>query len=300
MDKDASIYRKTKPSKEIGTFSGVMRVIENIGTYVLLGGYAASVVLGLLWAFIMSLRPASELFEYGAWALPKSGWKFDNYAAAWQGMRVGRYLLNSFIYSIVGTLGSLYFAATTAYILGRVKFRGRSMLYYLLLASLMVPGFLAMAPRYFLLGDLGLIDTYTVMFLLAWSGGLAFNVFLLVNFFETLPMEMEEAALIDGANAWNIFWKVMMPLTRPGLVTISIFSFLAQWNEFMTPLIYLRDPSKYPLSLGLAILSFSAQYGAQHTVLFAGILIFTVPILVFYFVLRDQITEGLTVGAVKG
>jgi N-acetylglucosamine transport system permease protein len=122
----------------------------------------------------------------------------------------------------------------------------------------------------------------------------------LINFFETLPTELEEAAFIDGANAWQIFWRVMFPLARPGIVTVGIFTFMGHWNEFMTPLIYLREPSKYPLALGLQILSVNATYAAAHTKLFAGMIIFMVPILTLYLLLKDRITEGLTVGALKG
>ncbi len=275
------------------------RLLSAIPAYAILGSFSLTAVLTLLWAVILSLRPNQELFTYGAFALPKV-WAWRNYVDAWREMRVGLYFFNTVLYSVVGTAGSVLLAACTAYVLARVKFRGRMVIYYLFLISLMIPGYLAMVPRYFLMKDMGLVDTYTVIFLIAWTGGLSFNMFLLFNFFETLPAELEEAALIDGANAWQIFWRVMLPLARPGLVTVAIFTFMGQWNEFMTPLIYLRDPAKYPLALGLQILSFNATYSANHTKLFAGMIIFMVPIVVMYLILKDRITEGLTVGAIKG
>jgi ABC-type glycerol-3-phosphate transport system permease component len=275
------------------------RLLRSLPVYVLLGSFSLSALFALGWALIMSLRSNRELFTYGAWAMPKV-WSWQNYADAWRQMRVGAYFLNTVFYSTVGTLGAVLLAACTAYVLARVKFRGRTFIYYLFLISLMIPGYLAMVPRYFLMKDLGLVDSYTVIFLLAWTGGLSFNMFLLINFFETLPTELEEAAFIDGAGAWQIFWRVMFPLARPGVVTVAIFTFMGQWNEFMNPLIYLRDPSKYPLALGLQILSFNASYSATHTKLFAGMIIFMVPILLMYVLLKDRITEGLTVGALKG
>jgi ABC-type glycerol-3-phosphate transport system permease component len=273
--------------------------LRALPAYILLGLFSLSAIATLVWALIMSLRPNVELFTYGAFALPKV-WAWKNYLDAVNEMRVGAYFLNTLFYSVGGTVGAVLLAACTAYVLARVKFPGRNILYYLFLVSMMIPGFLAMAPRYFLMKDFNLVDTYTVIFLLAWVGGLSFNMFLLINFFETLPQELEEAAFIDGANAWQIFWRVMFPLARPGIATVAIFTFMGQWNEFMNPLIYLRDPSKYPLALGLQILSFSATYSANHTKLFAGMIIFMIPILIMYLILKDRITEGLTIGAIKG
>jgi ABC-type glycerol-3-phosphate transport system permease component len=273
--------------------------LRALPAYLILGAFSLSAVVTLVWALLMSLRPNQELFTYGAFALPRQ-WAWQNYVDAWREMRVGRYFLNTLLYSLVGTGGAVLLAACAAYVLARVRFRGRNLVFYLFMISMMIPGYLAMVPRYFLMKDLGLVDTYTVIFLLAWTGGLSFNMFLLINFFETLPVELEEAAFIDGANAWQIFWQVMFPLARPGIVTVAIFTFMGQWNEFMNPLIYLRDPTKYPLALGLQVLSFNATYSANHTKLFAGMIIFMIPILVMYLLLKDRITEGLTVGAVKG
>lgn len=274
-------------------------MIRSLPSYIILGAFSLTTILALVWALIMSLRTNQELFTYGAWALPKE-WAWSNYIDAWREMRVGQYFFNTLLYSVVGTAGAVMLAACTAYVLARVKFPGRTFIYYLFLISLMIPGYMAMVPRYFLMKNFGLVDTYTVVFLLAWTGGLSFNLFLLINFFETLPTELEEAALIDGAHALQIFWHVMLPMARPGLATIAIFTFMGQWNEFMTPLIYLRDPSKYPLALGLQMLSFSSTYSATYTKLFAGMIIFMVPILIMYIILKDRITEGLTVGALKG
>jgi len=289
----------TSWQKRQARMAQVKNALHSLPAYIVLSLFSLSAVLTLAWAVIMSFRPNQELFTYGAFALPKV-WKFQNYVDAWREMRVGLYFLNTLLYSVVGTAGAVMLAACTAYVLARVKFRGRNLVYYLFLMSMMVPGFLSMVPRYFLMKNLGLVDTYTVIFLLAWTSGLSFNLFLLINFFETLPTELEEAAFIDGANAWQIFSKVMLPLARPGLVTIAIFTFMGQWNEFMTPLIYLRDPSKYPLALGLQVLAFNATYSANHTKLFAGMIIFMIPILTMYLLLKDRITEGLTIGALKG
>jgi N-acetylglucosamine transport system permease protein len=289
------IRRQARQARE----DRLRRFLSMLPAYLLLGAFSLSAILTMLWALIMSLRPNRELFTYGAWALPKV-WAWQNYIDAWQQMRVSRYFLNTVLYSSVGTIGAVLIAACTAYVVARVKFRGRTFIYYLFLVSLMIPGYLAMVPRYFLMKNLGLVDTYAVIFLLAWTAGLSFNMFLLINFFETLPTELEEAAFIDGGGAWWIFWRVMFPLARPGIATIAIFTFMGQWNEFMTPLIYLRDSAKYPLALGLQILSFNATYSANHTKLFAGMIIFMIPILVMYLILKDRITEGLTVGALKG
>ena len=275
------------------------RFIRSIPSYVILGSFCLSAIFALLWAFSVSLRTGQDFFTNGAWALPNPV-TIKNYVAAWQQMRVGQYFLNSVFYSVGGTLGAVLIAAALSYVLARVKFRGGRVIYYSFLFLMMWPSWVSLVPSYMWMRTLGLIDTYWVLFLGYWLGSLPFNCFLLINFFETLPKELEEAALIDGANAWQIYWEVMFPLARPGVVTIGIFTFMSIWNDFFSPLIYLHDPAKYPLALGLQLLSVNATYGADHPKLFAGMIVFIIPILVIYFILKDRITEGLTVGAIKG
>ncbi len=277
----------------------LLAILRSTPAWIIVGSFCLSAIIALVWALTISLRTSQDFFTRGAWAWPIPP-HYQNYISAWKQMRVGTYFLNSVFYSLVGTLGAVLLAAMIAYVIARVKFKMARPLYIFFLFLMMWPGWVSLVPSFMWMRTLHLIDTYWVLFLGYWLGSLPFNVFLLVNFFETLPMELEEAALMDGANAWQIYWKVMFPLAQPGVVTIGIFVFINIWNDFFSPLIYLRNPAKYPLALGLQLLSVSSTYGADHPRLFAGMIIFLIPVLVIYFLLKDRITKGLTVGAIKG
>ncbi|SMX53184.1 putative Binding-protein-dependent transport systems inner membrane component [Brevefilum fermentans] len=289
------------PSEKKSKFNlnKIKNSLRSLPAWLVVGPFCLSALLAILWALTVSLRTNQDFFTRGAFAIQIPPY-IKNYFLAWTQMRVGRYFLNSVFYSVVGTLGAILLAAMISYVLSRVEFKMAKPIYVFFLFLMMWPGWVSLLPSYMWMRALGLIDTYLVLFLGYWLGSLPFNCFLLFSFFETLPKELEEAALIDGANAWQIFWKVMFPLARPGVITIGIFSFINIWNDFFSPLIYLRNPDKYPLALGIQLLSVSSTYAADHPRLFAGMLIFLVPILVIYFLMRDRITEGLTVGAIKG
>ena len=275
------------------------RFLRSLPSYLILGSFCLSAIFALGWALSVSLRTSQDFFTNGAWAFPNP-LTANNFISAWQQMRVGQYFINSVFYSTVGTLGAVLIAAALSYVIARVKFKAGRIIYFGFLFLMMWPGWVSLVPGYMWMRTLGLLDTYWVLFFGYWLGSLPFNCFLLINFFETLPMELEEAALMDGANAWQIYWEVMFPLARPGVVTIGIFTFMNIWNDFFSPLIYLQDPAKYPLALGLQLLSVNATYGSDHPKLFAGMIVFIIPILIIYFLLKDRITEGLTVGAIKG
>jgi N-acetylglucosamine transport system permease protein len=277
----------------------LLAIGRSLPAWVIVGSFCMSAIVALVWALTISLRTSQDFFTRGAWALPIPPY-YQNYISAWNQMRVALYFFNSVFYSVVGTLGAVLLAAMIAYVIARVKFRLARPIYIFLLFLMMWPGWVSLVPSYMWMRTLHLIDTYWVIFLGYWLGSLPFNCFLLYNFFETLPMELEEAALMDGANAWQIYWKIMFPLARPGVITIGIFVFINIWNDFFSPLIYLRSPSKYPLALGLQLLSVNSTYGADHPRLFAGMIIFLIPMLIIYFLLKDKITQGLTIGAIKG
>jgi len=291
--------KKMKQNTRSRWLDKFLSFIRDLPVWLIVGPFCFSAIAALFWAVTISLRTRQDFFTRGAWAIPIPP-EISNYIAAWSQMRVGLYFINSVFYSVIGSVGAVLLAAAISYVLARVKFRLGRILYLFFLFLMMWPGWVSLAPNYMWMRTLGLIDTYWVLFFGYWLGSLPFNCFLLINFFETLPVELEEAALMDGANAWQIFWKVMFPLARPGIVTIGIFTFINIWNDFFSPLIYMRSQTKYPLSLGLQLLSVSATYGADHPRLFAGMIIFVVPILIIYFLLKDKITQGLTVGAIKG
>jgi N-acetylglucosamine transport system permease protein len=292
----SSNEKKEEAKIRLEKFKAFLRALP---AWLIVGPFSLSAVIAIFWGFTVSLRSARDFFSRGAFAIQIPP-HIENYLSAWTQMRVGQYFLNSVFYSVVGTLGAVLLAAMISYVLARVEFKMSKPIYLFFLFLMMWPGWVSLLPTYMWMRTLGLIDTYLVLFLGYWLGALPFNCFLLFSFFETLPKELEEAALMDGANAWQIFWRIMFPLARPGVITIGIFQFINIWNDFFSPLIYLRSPEKYPLALGIQLLSVSSTYAADHPRLFAGMLIFLLPILIIYFLLKDRITEGLTVGAIKG
>jgi ABC-type glycerol-3-phosphate transport system permease component len=268
--------------------------------YVITGFYCLSSVLALIWMIYTSLKSDKDLFGHGPWALP-AAWHFENYADAWHRAHIANYFFNSFYLSAVSTVIAVVITAMAAYVISRIAFRGNRLVLYYLIAALMVPGFLYVVPLYLLMvQQLQLSNNHVGLILLYITGSIPFNTFVLTGFFKTLPTELEEAAAIDGASANRVFWQVMLPLAQPGLLTVAVFSFIGNWNEFFWSLVLLRDKDLFTLSRGLYNLYLDGQYEAQWTMLFAGILIATVPILVVFVVLQDLITEGLTVGALKG
>jgi N-acetylglucosamine transport system permease protein len=291
----ASARARGERSSVLGTVFRPMSLVQLVTAL-----YCLSSILALIWMIYTSLKSDKDLFGHGPWALP-SAWHFENYANAWRQAHIANYFFNSFYLSAVSTAIAVVITAMAAYVISRIEFRGNRIILYYLIAALMVPGFLYVVPLYLLMVEqLQLSNNHVGLIFLYITGSIPFNTFVLTGFFKTLPTELEEAAAIDGASANRIFWQIMLPLAQPGLLTVAVFSFIGNWNEFFWSLILLRTKDLFTLSRGLYNLYLDGQYTAQWTMLFAGILIATVPILIVFIILQDLITEGLTVGALKG
>jgi N-acetylglucosamine transport system permease protein len=300
--RNPALSRNQASLRAAGERSPLLRFILSpmILAYAITGFYCLSSILALIWMIYTSLKSDKDLFGHGPWALP-SAWHFENYANAWRQAHIASYFFNSFYLSAVSTVAAVIITAMAAYVISRIEFRGSKLVLYYLIAALMVPGFLYVVPLYLLMvHQLQLSNSHVGLALLYITGSIPFNTFVLTGFFKTLPSELEEAAAIDGASANRIFWQIMLPLAQSGLVTVAIFTFIGNWNEFFWSLVLLRDKDLFTLSRGLYNLYLDGQYTAQWTMLFAGILIATVPILIVFVVLQERITEGLTVGALKG
>lgn len=266
----------------------------------IVGVYCLSSVAALVWAIYTSLKSDRDLFGRGPWALPAT-WHPENYVEVWSRSNIGAYFVNSAYLSIASTVAGVIIAAMAAYVISRIEFRGNRPVLFYFIAAMMVPGFLYVVPLYFLLvGTLKLNNSHIGLMLLYVTGSLPFNIFILTGFFKTLPTELEEAAAIDGASPNGAFWRIMLPLAQPGLLTVAIFNFISHWNEFFWSLVLLRDKELFTISRGLFALYLESQYQAKWTELFAGLLIATVPVMIIFALLQDMITEGLTVGALKG
>jgi N-acetylglucosamine transport system permease protein len=247
--------------------------------------------------FYSSFKSDKEIF-FSPWKLP-SVLHFDNFARAWNQAQIGHYFLNSVIVVAVSIVLTLLLASMTSYVLARYEFLGNRVIYYAFILGITFPAFLALVPLFFVVRNLGLLGTYPGLILVYVAYSLPFSVFFLTSFFRTLPTEIAEAGLIDGASHFGIFFRLMLPLATPGLVSIGIFNFVGMWNQYLLPLVLNTDQSHFVLAQGLVYLAVSQGYQSDWSALFAGLTIALLPVLAVYVVLQNRLQAGLTVGAIK-
>jgi ABC-type glycerol-3-phosphate transport system permease component len=261
--------------------------------------YALFTVAAFVWVMSVSLKTNPELFSTSPWSLPRDP-QFSNYPMAWNSAGIGDFLINSALVSVGSVVVVVAVSAMAAYALGRIPFRGSGLVYVVLLSGVAIPGFLVVVPLYFLLRDLGLLGTLAGLGLVYVATMIPFNVYVLTPYFRSLPLELEEAAMIDGAGPARTFFSVMLPISVPGLTAAASLSFLNIYNEFFFGLVFLSDPKTWTVSVGLYQLSVAATFGSQWVQLFAGLAIGMVPTVVVFALAQRRIAEGLTAGAIKG
>jgi ABC-type glycerol-3-phosphate transport system permease component len=266
--------------------------------YLILSLFALSTILAFLWIIMISLKTTTEFLTTSPWALPEVP-QFKNYTIAWERARIGTYFGNSIVVSLTGASISVLVSAMAAYVLARVPFRLNGFFRGYFLVGYMVPLFLTFIPLFFMMNSIGLSSGLTPLLLLYIASGVPFNTFILRGFFEALPSELEDAAAIDGSSPFHTFWAIMLPLSWPGLVAAFLINFMSLWNEFFLALLFLNKENA-TMPLGLFYMAQRAEYTAQWTDLFAGMIISIVPILIVFALLQDQITSGMTEGAIKG
>ncbi|HZG83392.1 carbohydrate ABC transporter permease [Paenibacillus sp.] len=260
--------------------------------------WALTIVFPLCWVLYESLKTNPEFYQ-NIWALPKE-LNWQNYADAWTDYGFGKSLLNT-LYYVGGTLVvSLFFTTINAYALTRMEFKGRKLIWSLIMLSLFLPGVNALVPQYVVMRELGLTNSIPGLILLSGLGESVFYLMLLGGFMRSLPKELEESAIMDGATLFQKFWRVIVPLSTPGIVTVAVFKFLGYYNNFMGPFIYLSDPDKYPIAVQMYSANKQMEFTADWVTLFAGVGITMVPSILIYILFQRLLMEGATMGAVKG
>lgn len=265
-------------------------------------GYAVWTILPMLWVAWSSFKTdrAIMLDPLGlpVWAEADTG----AYARAWREARLGEYFLNSAFVTAASVALILALGAPAAYALARFRLPLGRAAYALFLAGLMIPAQLAMVPLFFEMRALGLLDSRPGLIVVYVANGLPFAIFILAGFFRGLPGSLYEAAVVDGCGEWAAFRRVMLPLARPGLVTVAIFQFIGIWKEYFFAFMLVGGGAgdARTLPLGLANLAITAQYGGDQARLFAGLVIVTIPILAIYVLLQRQLVSGIAAGALKG
>ena len=269
-----------------------------VSTQTVLIGWAVTVIFPMIWMIYSSFKTDQELF-FSPWAPPVE-LQWDNFARAWTKAHVGDYLLNTLIVVVPALLLTLIISAMAAYVLARFEFVGRRFLFYMFLSGMLFPVFLALVPLFNLVNQLKMLNTFHGLIIVYIAYSLPFTIFFLTGFFKTLPTEIEESAIMDGANPYQVFFKVMLPMASPGLISMGIFNFLGMWNQYVLPLVLISDESKYMLSQGLAFMLFKQFYENDWSALFAALTIIIVPTLILYITFQKQIQDGITTGALKG
>lgn len=252
-------------------------------------------VLG--WIVLASLKTNQELFE-GFWKLPET-LQWGNYYKAWVQSDLAAYFFNSVIVVTISVLGIVLVSAPASYVLSRFNFFWKEPITLFFVIGIGIPFQAVLIPIYLLLLKTGLINSHLGLIIVYVALSLPFTIFILTGFFQTLPADVEEAAAIDGATANTIFWKVMLPMARPGLITVTILNAVSLWNEFLLAKAYINVNDKYTLSVGLYQFYQSMQYNSDWVSLFAGVVIIIFPILIFFLWLSDRIIEGMTAGSGK-
>lgn len=277
-------------------------IVSKIVVYAILIFWALIVIFPMLWSIMTSFKTDAEIF-FSPWALPKV-LVLDNFVRAWIKARIGAYLINTLLIILPSLFFTLLLSAMAAYVLARFEFRGRTVITYLFLLGMIFPIFLALVPLYFTMQKLALLDTFQGLIMVYIAFSLSFTIFFLTNFFRTLPRELGEAALMDGASHYRIFFDIYLPLASPGLVTMGIFNFLGQWNQYILPNTLMitnnDDVTHYVLSQGLYYLQAKQFYQNDWSGLFAAVTIVMIPTLVVYLIFNDRIEKGMTAGAIKG
>jgi multiple sugar transport system permease protein len=278
--------------------TGLTASVRGIAWYTVLIGISIVFVAPLVWMLLTSLKTTGEATRVPPAWLPEdpSTRAYDTIFAGNTQTPVLRWFLNSMVAAVGQALLVLVIASMAAYALARMQFRGRNVIFALIIGTLFVPGFVMLIPNFLMVDRLGWLDTLWA--LIVPGAASAFGVFFLRQFFSTLPRELEEAALIEGANAWQIFTKVILPLSKPALATLTVIAFLTNWNDFIWPVYVLFSPENLTLPPGLATLQ--GAYTTDYPVIMAGAALASIPVLILFVICQRYIIEGVSRSGLKG
>jgi N-acetylglucosamine transport system permease protein len=286
----------------VGAGTGALNLLN--GTFLLVWGLLTT--LPLLWAIVSSFKTNRE-FLVSPWGLPSVA-RFENFARAWTAANIGQYFLNSVIVVVISVPLTMLFGAMAAYVLSRYQFPGNRIIYFAFVGGLIFPVFLALVPLFFVVRNLGTLpvvgevlglNSYLSLALVYVAFSMPFTVFFLTAFFRTQSTSIAEAAIIDGCSHFGLFFRVMLPMARPGLISIGLFNVVGHWNQYVLPVVLMNDPDRKVLAQGLAALAISQGYRGDWTALFAGLVIALLPVLIVYILFQKQVQAGLTAGVLK-
>lgn len=281
------------------SFRGVSSTGDKLrhgGSYVVLLLGTVTFLLPFAWMVSTSLKTPEEIYAYPIKWIPRTP-QWNTYADLFTDGPFLRYILNTVLITAVGVLFSLIGSSFAAYAFARLRFPGRNVMFFVMLATIMIPAWSTLIPSYVMFGLLGWLDTYLPILVPAIFAT-PFNTFLLRQFFMSIPRELEDAAKVDGASTFRCFWSIVLPLARPALIIVALFAFLAYWNEFLGPLIYLTSQEKYPISLG--IMNFAGEKSQDFASMMAAATVAMAPCVVLFFIAQRWFVQGVVITGVKG
>ncbi|BCW97577.1 MAG: sn-glycerol-3-phosphate transport system permease protein UgpE [Armatimonadota bacterium] len=264
--------------------------------YALLFLFSAIFAAPFFWLVTSAVKRPEQLMAYPIQWIPDPV-VWSNFREGWSFRPFSLYLRNTLYVAVLSTIGSVLSSSLVAYGLTRIEWPGRRLLFVTLIGTMMLPGQVVMVPLFALFVRLGWVDTFKPLWVPTFFAG-AFYVYLLRGFFQAIPRDLSEAATIDGASEWVIYWRIVMPLARPALATVGLFAFIGAWNDFVGPLIYIVNENNYTLALGLSM--FRGQYGTYWHYLLAVSTLVTIPIVVLFFFTQRTFIQGITMTGLKG
>ena len=272
------------------------KYVSKASIYILLLAGSALCLLPLVWMVRSSLMTSGQIFEMPPKWLPNPI-QWENYAEALSALPFDLYFLNTFVYVFLGVIGTVISCSISAYGLSRIRWKYRDLVFRIIISSMMLPFAVTLIPLYVIWNKVGITNSLLPLIIPCWFGN-AFHIFLLRQFFMSIPHELDESAKIDGASHFRIWLNLIIPISRPVLVVVVLFSFLNIWNDFLGPLVYLNDGEKYTISVGLQL--FIGTYKAEWNLMMAAACVVVIPVIIVFLIGQRYLIEGITMSGIKG
>lgn len=282
------------------------RISQYSIVYILLIAGAIASMIPFFWTVVSSGKTINELYYYPPTFWPENPQFVENYTEIWQVVPFGRWLINTTYVTAMALLGTVVSATIVAYGFSRFRFPGRDTFFFVTLSTLMLPVEVTLIPTYLLFQKFGWIDTFYPLFVPAWFGGGAFNIFLMRQFMMGIPFDLDEAAKMDGASSWRVLWQILVPLCKPAIATLATLGFIANWNNFLGPLIFLNTEAKYTVAVGLRYFQSTVAGGSavvsrpQDHLLMGAALMVALPCLILFFIGQKYFVQGIVTTGIKG
>lgn len=294
--------RGFSPSTILGSASWRRAIGRTILYFIAIGG-SSVFMFPFVWTVLSSLKRGGELFRFPPTWFPEVA-QFVNYPKVFEIVPWAAWTWNSTLVAVVSTFGAVLTAALVGYSFARFRYPARDVLFIITLSTMMLPVEVTLIPLYLMFARIGWMDSYHPLIVPSFFGGSAFLIFLMRQFFMSIPIDLDEAARIDGANYLRIFWQILMPLSIPVTATAAVLTFMSQWNEFLQPFIFLNTKSKYTLAIGIryfqAVAGFADDTEPKYHLLMAASVMMTAPIIIMFFLAQRYLVQGIVMSGIKG